>query len=243
MTVGHPFMLPPGTTLQHARLYHALREAGLRPFLRPEERAAFAQLGAATGIALESGVAPVLPGLSIDHHAPRTQVGNLKRALIFPHALVQLCRNSWAEQRALKASFRGLFTPERRRVLEPWEYYGIEGIQVADVSRGRDPSVKYWDVSYFEELGNSQFALCPDGDLPYSYRTFEAALCGAIPIVETQQAIYGELHVYTLDGVSPEQLPEWRKETAEINLRLCRRLVTLPTDELTAEVLRLRGAR
>jgi hypothetical protein len=36
---------------------------------------------------------------------------------------------------------------------------------------------------YFQVLRSSQFTLCPAGDLPWSMRFFEAAMCRSIPIV------------------------------------------------------------
>ena len=41
----------------------------------------------------------------------------------------------------------------------------------------------WFDASYFQIMKQSQFVLCPAGDLNYSMRFYEALMCKAIPIV------------------------------------------------------------
>lgn len=231
------FLLPSGVNLDKVRLYHALREAGLQPLLRGDERSALLRLSCI--VKLEAGVGPLLPGIKIEHGRPRVTVGRIWRPYIFPQALVQLCRNQWAERRDLRASFRGLMTESRERTLAPWQ--GVDGVRITGTDRGRQESTKYWDVEYFTELGQSQCVLSPDGNFPFAYRTYEAALCGALPIVETKHECYGDLHVVGFDEVSPDALPEWSEELALRNAEIATKLMTVPEDELRAEVFRLGG--
>jgi hypothetical protein len=222
------------------RLYHALREAGLRPLLRQGEKAQVLGL-AASGVKLEDGVAPELPGLRLPHTELGVQIGNLTRPYVFPHALVDLCRGSWADVRELRASFRGLMTSPRSAVLAGWQ--GAAGVQITGSRAGRNQATKYWDTGYFQELGNSEHVLCPNGDCPFSYRVFEAALCGGMPIVEEPHPGYKRLDVLVLGETRPESLPAWDPELAHQNFEIARDLVTIPLDELRSEVLRLRGPR
>lgn len=45
---------------------------------------------------------------------------------------------------------------------------------------------KSWDEDYYNIMTQSQFVLCPPGDCVWSYRFYEAIMCGAIPIVEKE---------------------------------------------------------
>src|SRR6185369_5126611 len=64
------------------------------------------------------------------------------------------------------------------------------GILIASSNRGRQFPTKAWDQGYFDLLCDSQFVLCPDGDFQWTYRFFEAVICGAIPVVQSESAIY-----------------------------------------------------
>jgi hypothetical protein len=49
---------------------------------------------------------------------------------------------------------------------------------------GRDKDKKYdLDLSYYSGLSKSEFGLSPVGDCPWSYRFFEAIMCGCLPII------------------------------------------------------------
>ena len=239
--LGLPFLLPAGVTLQHARLYHALYEAACNVILRPEQRTAFLGLGAGWGIDLRAGVAPVLPQCEVEHTTPRVRVGKHDRAYIFPHALVRQLKESWADERRMRVSFRGLLTPQRADLLKNWK--GQEGVCITATDRGRRAETKYDDPGYAHELGSSQFVLCPGGDCAWSYRVVESVCAGAVPIVETAHPSYGDLVTLRMDEVTPDTLPDWRADLAEHNFEIARKLVTVPVPELLAEVVRLRGPR
>lgn len=238
---GLPFLIPSGVTLQHARLYHALAECGAHVLLRGHEKTQLLGLGADASLALRSGVAPLLRECEVLHTKPETRVGSLTWPYLFPRQLTDLFRFSWAEQRKMHVSFRGLLTPAREAVLAAWR--SKDGVYITGTDRGRRPETKYWDVGYAHELGSSEYVLCPDGDCPFSYRTFEAALAGAVPIVETPSSCYGTLVTLPLKDVTLETLPEWKPELAEHNYQVARSLVTADPEQLLEEVLRLRGPR
>jgi hypothetical protein len=106
--------------------------------------------------------------------------------------------------------------------------------------RGRHFPGKSWDEEYYELLARSQFVLCPSGDYVWTYRFFEAALCGAIPIVESTCDAYAGFRYQTMRD--PARELQWRREDAEHNYALCRDLLTVPSDVLSREIAALLSA-
>lgn len=96
--------------------------------------------------------------------------------------------------------------------------------------KGRVFPEKSWDPYYYHFLLKAKFILCPSGVHVWTYRFFEAILCGAIPIVETKSSIYQGFKYYTMD----ENLDniEWSKQIAEYNYKLCVQRITLSGEEL-----------
>jgi len=122
----------------------------------------------------------------------------------------------------------GLDTAHKRRVGE---------LLLWESDRGRKFPIKAWDDSYFRVLANSKFVLCPSGDCIWSYRFFESALCGAIPIVEKDCSTYCGFRFLSMqDDVSAA---EWSREAAEHNYKTCVELLTIPGEILNAEIARM----
>lgn len=103
--------------------------------------------------------------------------------------------------------------------------------------RGREYPVKAWDEDYYQAMARAQFVLCPSGDFIWTYRFFEAAMCGAIPVVEAACPAYEGFQFFTMQQPTSEL--RWTKETAEHNFRLCRERLTIPRQQLDAEIARL----
>lgn len=103
--------------------------------------------------------------------------------------------------------------------------------------RGRHFPIKSWDDEYFALLAASQFVLCPNGDFVWSYRFFEAIMCGAIPIVEETCPAYDGFRFRTM-GAEASGL-EWSEEDARHNYALCRARLTAQTAALNAEIERM----
>ena len=103
--------------------------------------------------------------------------------------------------------------------------------------RGRRFPTKAWDEDYFAMLADSEHVLCPTGDYQWSYRFFEACLCGAAPIVEEGSPLY-EGFRYRLMTDTRDAAP-WSSADAEHNFRLCAERIVVPVDELDAELARL----
>lgn len=94
--------------------------------------------------------------------------------------------------------------------------------------RGRVLPAKAWDDAYYDSLARSQFVLCPTGDHIWSYRFFEAVLCGAIPIVEAPCTAYEGFVYSSLD----QEIPQWSEDLAMFNFRLALQRLTAPTVQL-----------
>jgi hypothetical protein len=108
--------------------------------------------------------------------------------------------------------------------------------------RGRRFPTKAWDADYYRLLASSSFVLCPSGDYGWSYRFFEACLCGAIPVVEIEADAYAGFRYRTLVETSrPDAELAWSRDDAEHNQRLCRERVTVPRAALDDELARLAG--
>ncbi|MFT3831394.1 MAG: exostosin family protein [Opitutaceae bacterium] len=106
--------------------------------------------------------------------------------------------------------------------------------------RGRVFPWKAWDDDYFRLLARSEFVLCPSGDFIWSYRFFEAVLCGAIPIVEEICPAYAGFRFHTF--ADDARALVWDEPTAAANFALARDRLTVPTTELDAEVRHLLAA-
>jgi hypothetical protein len=128
----------------------------------------------------------------------------------------------------------------RRRSVKV-EKVHFDDVLVWSSNRGREFPIKAWDDEYWKVLTRSQFVICPDGDYKWSYRFFEAALCGAIPIVESRCEAYQGFRYCHIDD--PIESLIWRPEDAEHNARICKQRLTIPRDELNAELLRLWKSR
>jgi hypothetical protein len=116
-----------------------------------------------------------------------------------------------------------------------------EGVRLLLSDDGRLFPKKAWNVDYYSCLLESEFVLCPDGDPSvWTYRFFESVLCGAIPVVQHSCSAY--------DGFKFRHMSErldaliWLVEDAEHNFNLAAKTLTVPQDELRAEIVRLLDA-
>lgn len=110
-------------------------------------------------------------------------------------------------------------------------------LSIRTTSRGRSWPDKAHDESYFSSMLQSQYVLCPPGDFAWTYRTFEAAMCGSIPIVTDRISLYDGLVVG--DWHDPHSYPEWSPEVARHNRQVVRQLLVPGKDLLEAEIGRL----
>ncbi len=260
----------PYNYLQEIRLAHAVTESGYAVAIESSDKIKFQQLEAVFNVEfpLQKSVIPLISDIDIRHKgaAPHTQIGNLKRPLIFPHAMLDHCRDLWPDKRTIDFCFLGLVTPARKKwlslILEKRVsgFFGIAqklklqvlinnllmklGLSSARVlitatTRGRKFPGKSWDEEYYAHMASSKFVLCPSGDAgcPWTYRFFEAMLCGAIPIVETVTPAYEPFYFLTKDDGQSDFI--YSREKAQANFDLCRKLLTIPKEQMREEVERL----
>jgi hypothetical protein len=113
----------------------------------------------------------------------------------------------------------------------------IGDVTVWSSERGRRFPTKAWDEDYFRMLADSEYVLCPSGDYHWSYRFFEACLCGAVPIVEDVSPLY-EGFRYRLMTDARDDAP-WSAADAEHNYRSCAQRILVPPAELDDELSRI----
>lgn len=104
-------------------------------------------------------------------------------------------------------------------------------------NRGRVFPIKAWDQKYFESLGRTKFTLCLSGDCIWSYRFFEATLCGSIPIVEENCKSYEGYKFYSF-GDRVDSL-NWNEETALHNFEVSKKNLTINKSILNREISEL----
>jgi hypothetical protein len=239
--------------LQVLRAAHAVAEAGHTLCVSSSDAPVIAYLAERFPLQWEVGKARTA-FLEIDHATPRTTIGDVSRALIFPRGPLERCRKAWCI-RDHRFAFAGLMTAERLKLLSEWSlrsggkalrqrggFWRKPSALISSTrlppetkiwasTRGRTYPVKAWDDEYYRFLGKSQFALCPSGDFAWTYRVFEAALCGAIPVVQQTCEAYGELVLFSLDDDASSLA--WDIHVAEHNRAEAMKLVTATTDELS----------
>jgi hypothetical protein len=113
----------------------------------------------------------------------------------------------------------------------------IGDVTVWSSERGRRFPTKAWDQDYYRMLADSQSVLCPSGDYVWSYRFFEACLCGALPIVEEASPLYEGFRYGLM--TEPRTDGPWSAADAEHNYRTCVERIVVPVEELDRELARL----
>ena len=231
--------------LQTVRAAHALSEAGAVLAVTPEERPRFEWLGQWFSVRYQADDNAPRLEIGVDHLRPRVVVGCVERPLLFAHAIFDEYRAHWTSERPVRFSFAGLGTPTRRTALNGWA--AANGLRMPSALRrksrelevtftraGRKWPEKGWDPGYVGALARTQFAVCPNGDSVWTYRFFEAAGAGAIPVVEEGCELYEGFVFHTFDDDARGL--EWTRGAAEHNAALVRRRLTAPHDELASAV-------
>lgn len=223
--------------LQTFRLTHALAESGVPVDVPRSGIAAWEWLDRYfDGLDWDTSlVARRFSAVTVDHERPLTRVGGVERPLLFPHGAMGLCRQAWAEERDHRMTFAGLMTDQRTATLAPLTAALGDEFQVVSTDAGRRWPTKAWDADYYSVLGRSELVACPNGDYVWTYRFFEAAMCGAIPVVEDVSVHYDGFRYYRMSD--PAEMWQWREDWAEHNGSLVRERLTVPHAELRAAVL------
>lgn len=86
--------------------------------------------------------------------------------------------------------FRGLLTNKKKWILD---FQNKQNSLIEFNKNGRNPKIKYqFDTTYYTDMCSAKFTLCPTDVYPWSYRFFEAIMCGSIPILDD-----GELDIFS----------------------------------------------
>jgi hypothetical protein len=101
-------------------------------------------------------------------------------------------------------------------------------------TKGRRFPIKVWDDDYFNRMANSKFVLCPNGDFIWTYRFFEAIICGAIPIIENKADIYEGFKFYKMSDTIDKYI--YDTDIVKYNFDLAQKKLTLPKDVLNREI-------
>ena len=119
----------------------------------------------------------------VDHKAGTCYNDGKEFLVVFPRKRIEMAQGLAAEtDKDLDYFYSGTLTPRKEWVLG---YQNLEGAEVKESRRGRDPSLKYsFDTEYLKGLARAKFALCPTDVYPWSYRLLEAVICGSIPILD-----------------------------------------------------------
>ena len=112
-------------------------------------------------------------------------------------------------------------------------------VAIGASNAGRAFPGKSWDEQYYRILLSSRYVLCPNGDYVWSYRFFEAILCGAIPVVEEDSDVFQGFEYARMD--EPATL-SWSTSRARANFQRCLGQVTVPIPRLQYEVSQLTEA-
>ena len=139
--------------------------------------------------------------------------------------------------------FRRLLRKAARKLnISVGDYVGTENVKLYLSDQGRLFPRKSWNTAYYDLLLRSKFVLCPSGDfknngVAWTYRFFEAAICGAIPVIEDSCAAYEGYRVRFMSEAIGSL--DWSRADAEHNFALARERLTLDSGTLRAEVLGL----
>jgi len=134
----------------------------------------------------EAGVMFKEEDIEIDHKKARNYYKDVEYNLIFPWSFVDKAKRLWREHRQFKYNFIGNITSQRKWVLN----FESRNSFIKDSKLGRTlPKELFDEETYYNILADSEFTLCPagsDADKGYvwTYRFFEAIMCGSIPVVD-----------------------------------------------------------
>lgn len=122
--------------------------------------------------------------LAGDRHVDYSFLGSLYRPEVFQQRkwVLDFARRQFTDRSYLLLSE----TASEHDRLGSFDHTGEEGgvwvpKEVGWEDRG------YFNTAYFQVLRQSEFALCPAGDQPWSNRFFEAIMCRSIPIVSDEE--------------------------------------------------------
>jgi hypothetical protein len=212
------------TLLQEIRALHAIIECNKDCVVTPNVKSAIQPLIDKFNIDINLGTTGNSSFINISHHEPHVLINGIKKSLLFPRQICDYLKSEWKDNRKHKISFVGLVTEKRKAILQ-----SMNGVIVKNSSNGRVFPGKSWDEEYYQYLLDSKYTLCMDGDFIWTYRFFEACLCGSIPIIETHCDLYNGFKYMRLSDAN--NIPEWDEGIAVNNFNLAVKILTFSDEE------------
>jgi len=149
--------------LQAIRLTHALMESDYTVHIPEEHQDKFSRLKDVFNLEYQIGMegVPILNSVKFNHTHPSSQIGSIKRTLIFPKASFDYCGQIWSDKRNIRICFAGLVTEKRKISLEKWFKNNFPS------SRFKLPTKERFII----RLGNKLFRQLNLPTLPSTYKT------------------------------------------------------------------------
>jgi hypothetical protein len=117
-----------------------------------------------------------------------------------------------------------------RKFLLPKFTISFNLLKISDSINGRFFPKKSLDVEYYQQMLNSKYVLCPNGDFVWTYRFFETVMCGAIPVIEDYCDLYEGFRYKTMDEDINDLI--WTEEDVKHNFELCKLRLTLNDEDI-----------
>jgi hypothetical protein len=123
-------------------------------------------------------------------------------------------------EKDLNFFFSGFYNDEAKEKRDWVNEYKDKDSIIEYSNRGRTIPRNFFDKEFFDKMLRSKFALCPAGH-PYkwTYRFYEATLCGAIPILK-ESDIIEDYDGYKFYIHSPEMKYEYDEKMVKYNYLL-----------------------
>jgi len=163
--------------------------------------------------------------ISVDHRTSVCYLDKNAFPLCYPRTHVVLLRSMWrkSSERTIDCVFVGLLNEKTPRKLWVKNFSQIGNSVVRESLRGRSKTQKFeFDEQYFQHMCAAKYALCPTDIYRWSYRLLEAVMCGAIPILQSQDvdfnAFEAPFHCYYSD--QPAEQWVYRHDWVEENYKM-----------------------
>lgn len=227
----------PDFLIQTIRAYQAIMESGIKISMSRDQVPIMLHLS--NYFTVKYSVNPIMyrvADVEIVHDKPLVRVGGVTTPLLFSEEVFIRSRSMWQEKRDTRKLFVGLLTEKRKLVLD--NYIKEHRLKpndwvIKNSKNGREFPMKAWDEQYFKTLANTQFCLCPNGDFVWTYRFFEAILCGAIPIVEDECDLYDGFTYYKMKDTKQ---PVFSRKIQENNYRLAKERLFLSAQAIKSNI-------
>lgn len=182
--------------IQYIRLFHTLNEIGILIWLDSYD--VFKPLNKFGIVYPENDdvdMKDISDNILVIHDKPLTRVCDVTKPIMFPKIIVKYCLFNWSDNRNDELFFIGKYTNKRSNAISNSSLH----IKPLYTNNGRDLSIKAWDEEYYNLLLTSKFTIVLDGDFVWTYRFWEACLCGSIPIIDNYCEHYNGYIYYTLN--------------------------------------------